>query len=241
MTDLERDSELLARLGYLVLRRIEDREFQRMGEPPLWFVRMDVDAARRPEPIDVIEMFPFLDSFLPTAANYWGSRGSGRIRSGQWISHYPSGEEVPLEASAICRGNDDLLLIEFNKSVYERDKGYLQKARDNALEMERSAVLERTLKAQRRRTLALFAAFAGRVLRVDKSGRVVGGTPRDASVSQPQELGAFVPESAVSAFVSAISEAIRTGTTQSMEAGWMIFPIDHDECWAIERGSGGSS
>ena len=145
---------------------------------------------------------------------------------------------MPLEASAICRGNDDLLLIELNKSVYERDKGYLQKARENALEMERSAVLERTLKAQRQRTAALFDAFPGHVLRVDAGGRVVGGNVRDASVSQPQELAGFVGENALSAIQDAISVALRSGTTQAVEADWVIIPIVHDECWVIERGSG---
>lgn len=234
MSPIERDSELLARLGFLVLLRRDDGQFERSGEPPLWFVRMAPEVAHRPEPLDLVQLFPFLDSFLPTAANYWGTRGRGRIRSGQWLSHYPSGEEVPLEASAICRDNNDLLLIEFNKSVYDRDKGYLQKARTNALQMERAVVLERALAAERRRIVALYNCFGGNVLRVDAAGRIVGGTTRDATHAKPRPLDSVLPKKAAKPIQTAITHVFRTGHSESIDGGWRVVPISDDECWVIE-------
>jgi len=227
-----RQAELLARLGFLVLRRADDDTFVRVGDAPLWFLRLFPDAEVS-APLHVEEAFPFLESFLPTARNYWGSRGRGRIRSGQWISHYPSGEELPLEASAISHEEQDYLLIEFNKSVYERDKGYLQKARENALDSERAALLERALRAERTRLGALMECFNAPVLRVDGKGRVVATSPPRPRESLPADLGEIVPGAAGEALMESILEVLRSGAPSATAAGWRLMPISREECWAV--------
>jgi hypothetical protein len=127
---------LLAALGMLVLRRDPERGFVIEGERPVWFLRLFPDhAAEAIVPVE--ERFPFLASFLPTAENFWGSRGHGRIWSGYWVERNPAGQEVPLRASVLCLDDDDYLIVEYVKGIYEEQKGMLQKARNHALDRDK--------------------------------------------------------------------------------------------------------
>ena len=134
MTD-EAFPRLLAALGYLSLRRDGEGGFVVVGDRPAWYLRLFPDRVTE-QVVPVEECFPFLSTFLPTAETFWGSRGQGRNRSGYWVERYASGQEVPLQASALCLDEDDYLLVEYVKSVYEEQKGMLQKARDQALDRE---------------------------------------------------------------------------------------------------------
>jgi hypothetical protein len=127
---------LLATLGMLILRRDAQGGFAMEGQAPFWFRRMFPDQGEE-RAVPVAERFPFLASFLPTAENYWGSRGEGRIRSGYWVERNPAGQEVPLQASAICLDDDDYLLVEWVKGAFEEQKGMLQRARDHALDRDK--------------------------------------------------------------------------------------------------------
>jgi hypothetical protein len=171
-------NDLLHALGILVLRREADEEFRLEGDAPHWLVRLfPGGVADRPFP--VVERFPFLESFLPTAAQYWGTRKWGRVRSGYWIETDPSGNEVPLQASAVHLEDGDYLTVENVRGVFQQEAGVLQKARENALALEKAGAEAR----------ALLAALGGRAFRV-RGGRVVeGGTLPPALAAEVLRAG----------------------------------------------------
>ena len=159
-----RMNELLQAMGLLALRRGTDDMFSVEGEPPHWFARLFPGGAGT-DPFPLAERFPFLESFLPTALDYWGTRKWGRIRSGYWVETDPAGQDVPLQASAVHLEGGDYLVIENVRGVYQQETAMLQKAREGALALERAQGEERGRRA-------LLEGLLGRVFRV-RGGRFV--------------------------------------------------------------------
>jgi hypothetical protein len=200
-------NELLQAMGVLALRRGADDAFHVEGEPPHWFLRL-FPGSRDEGAFPVVERFPFLESFLPTALQYWGTRKWGRIRSGYWVETDPAGQDVPLQASAVHLEGGDYLVVENVRGVYQQEAAMLQKARENALALERAATEERG-----RRTL--LEGLRGRVFRVRGGRFVEGGEP-------PAELA---------------PEVLRAGERLGPAAAdfpWgRAVPIAEGEYWAI--------
>jgi len=237
---VELAKEILESLGFLVLERDADGAFRPTGARPFWYLRLFPAAVREGEDaIPVEERFPFLASFLPTAENYWAARGEGLIRSGYWVETYPTGEEVPLKATALAKSGKSLLLVEYVRGDFEHIKGVLQKARENKLEDERSEELRHTMRRERTRMRALLAAVPGRVLRVRADGTLLEQHPAVAAphahieAALDDDLARTVREHADRALAAGdVQDFSYTGKRQSAVRGW-IAPIAGDEYWAI--------
>lgn len=203
--------KLVQALGILVLRRDADDSFRVEGEPPPWLPRLFPGAAGE-GPFPVAERFPFLESFLPNARGYWGARKEGRVRSGYWVETDPAGGEVPLQASAVHVAGCDYLVVENVTSVFRQEAGVLQKARENALALERAESLGRSHRA-------LLGALAGRVFRVRAGEVVEGGALPDALAREVRCAGASLRS-------AGDSESFPWGRAVAISAG---------EFWAILR------
>lgn len=223
MADATSMDELVSALGVLLLRRQDDDSFRVEGRVPYWCLRLFPDAGLGTgSPFPVVERFPFVESFLPTARNYWGTRKMGRIRSGYWVETNPSGDEVPLQASALCLEEGDYLLVESVKGSFEREKGLLQTAREKTLSHDEAMSLRERARDLQRRNHALQEALGDRLVRVHRDGSVAGG--------------AAVPADVAAEIARLGGESLRSGTVQTLRHGdyaGRVTAVSDDEIWAV--------
>jgi signal transduction histidine kinase len=121
-------ARLLPALDLLVLVRREDDTFGVLGDAPSW--AREVLACG--ETLELDEVFPFLESFLPEAEEVWLD-AAPPARSGVWIQEIGQAE-LAFEATAV-RAADDLhvLIVEPRLSEMAEQQALVQKARDGAL------------------------------------------------------------------------------------------------------------
>jgi signal transduction histidine kinase len=75
-------------------------------------------------------LFPFLEVFLPDAENVWQGARCQPIESDLWCETAADGEEIPLEATALCVGPRRLLVITRRDTLYRERRLLLQRARE---------------------------------------------------------------------------------------------------------------
>ncbi len=229
-------ADLVATLGILVLSRTDAVcGFRMEGTPPLWFVRLFPEGAQS-RVVDANERFPFLESFLPTAENFWASSAHGRIRSGEWTEEL-AGKEVPLQASAVVLDGAPLLLIEHVRSDYERIKGVLQKARERKLESDTAEQMEQTVGVERLRRAALLAAIPGAAYRIRADGAILEGVKPGAPSDAPPHVRDALPAELAEVLLDAGGRALAAGKAGSFQlpdgrVGWAS-PIGASEFWVV--------
>lgn len=127
--------EILARLDLVVLERLPDGVFVRIGAPPpQWFADI-MRAAGETRHVTLAEALPFLEHFLTDAENHWRAGGQQRLRSETFVATHAAGGEVGLTASALSIGHRHLLFLELAGDFDERRRA-LQSARENVLDHE---------------------------------------------------------------------------------------------------------
>lgn len=209
--------EILSTMGVLVTRRKDFEEFILEGPLPLWYLRMIGPDSKAGDKLEIGEHFSFLETFLPTAMNFWGANKPGRIRSGYWVE-MNAGNELPLKACAACVEGEHFLLIEYVKTAYDQGKGHLQKARDHMLETEQATV------AAERRESGLLAAVRGTVLLVTEAGDVLESTGP-------------VADDTLARVIEAGKRSLETGSPCDFEGG-RVAPAGTQRFWAVvEAGS----
>ena len=231
-----RASEILATLGILTLRRNGDGQFHLEGSRPIWYLRLFSDAEPSGGIVDVTARFPFLESFLPTAENFWTSNSSGLIRSGFWVESYASGKEVPLKADALIVEDVAFLLIEYVRSDFEHIKGVLQKARENMLEGETADALKETAFRARASLSGLLDACGRRAFRVRGDGTVLERHPAGPRSDDPMTLDTLVDPSIAEEILLRGREAMATNTSLSLDgqgASGRVAAITSEEFWAL--------
>lgn len=129
MSDESIPDELFAALNTVVMERMSDRYFKIIGAVPSWFIQFYPDLDPRDELIPG-QKFPVLENFLMDAESFWFANESGRLKSGLWTEIELSGNELYLEASAVCLNQKELLLIAAN---FKDQQILIQKARENSL------------------------------------------------------------------------------------------------------------
>jgi len=82
------------------------------------------------------ELFPFLDCYLPSFEYHWESQNTEPLVSDVWVETAHSGDEIPLEATAIYMEGTAFILLQNLGEKYEENVEMLQKARDNLLTKE---------------------------------------------------------------------------------------------------------
>jgi hypothetical protein len=129
-------AEILTRLDIVVLERLPDGVFLRIGsaEPPPWysqvFARLTTDA-----PVTVAEALPFIGHFLSEAEDYWREPREPRLHSDPFAIDAGTDGDLWLVASALVLGDRRFLILEMPCDLEERRRS-LQSARENVLAHE---------------------------------------------------------------------------------------------------------
>jgi signal transduction histidine kinase len=134
VTNVSLLANLFAALEMVVMERLPDRSFRPISTIPGWFKRFAPDVRSNQDGVQPGYLFPFLENFLVDAERLWQGHQTGRVSSGIWMEIDPSGNEHSFEASAVCLGQQRLLLIAFVQSAYEEKHAIIQRARENTLE-----------------------------------------------------------------------------------------------------------
>ena len=107
--------------------------FERLGLPPSWM--RGFEGAHDE---DLLERFPFLESFVPEAERVWAAHGPGLARSTMWAETDDAGREWNLEALATrLEDGRRLLLLQSVGERYGERRRILQEARSRTLELGR--------------------------------------------------------------------------------------------------------
>lgn len=130
---------LLRTLGLAVFEAHPDDSFTRIGLAPPWLRVLCGSAAEDSggsDGCDLLERFPFLESFLDEARQAW--RAGTRASSGIWVEEDGDGREWYLEASALgMDGGRSLLVLQTQAERYEEHQHILQSARVKSLDFDR--------------------------------------------------------------------------------------------------------
>lgn len=122
--------ELFAALDTVAMERLDDNSFRIISSIPNWFKQFLPDADTKRDAFILGEKFPVLENFLIDAEGFWLENETGRLKSGIWCENEPSGEELYLEASAVCLQNKKILIIIAN---FKDEQILIQRARENSL------------------------------------------------------------------------------------------------------------
>lgn len=130
MTEESIANELFAALNTVVMERQSDRFFKIIGAVPSWFLQFYPEVDTKRDELTPYLKFPVLENFLIDAESFWFANEPGRLKSGLWIEVERSGNELYLEASAVCLKEKKILLIVAN---FKDEQILIQKARENSL------------------------------------------------------------------------------------------------------------
>ena len=115
---------LLAALGYAVFERVGEGSFQLSGPAPDWLP----DGA-------LVEVFPFLEVFLPDAEEFWANPGGSVLYSDWWTQN-----ELHFCAIAIA-GEQNFLLIQCAGQRFQQAQSFVQYAHEASLLRDKIAKL----------------------------------------------------------------------------------------------------
>jgi signal transduction histidine kinase len=119
-------------LGTLILKRMDDGAFRRVGPMPQW-----VDQGAQGPIEDPAAAFPFLETFLEQAEAVWRAPNDGEVRSGFWTQSDAEGRSVHLTARAMKRGPLCLLTVASDEDTYRDHQLLAQRGRESSLALER--------------------------------------------------------------------------------------------------------
>lgn len=80
---------------------------------------------------------PFLENFLFEAGEFWSSKSTGSLNSGNWIERGSSGKDTPLEASAYLLDGKQILIVRNLSEMFVQQQAWFQTARDSLLQHEK--------------------------------------------------------------------------------------------------------
>src|SRR5258707_15604970 len=135
--------ELLATLGFAIFERKRDDSFQLFGRPPEWFHCF----VREPNAvIPLMDLFPFLEVFLPDAEEFWAARdGRNPLVSDVWTQADTCGKEWQLRAIATVANEGRVLLVETPEVLFRETQAFVQHAHETSLEYDKVAKIGREL------------------------------------------------------------------------------------------------
>ena len=122
--------------GYVLFEAVGDGEFKLLGAWPEWCKKVWGDAPANDATVRLGEKSAFLDNFLYDAEDFWKTKQSGSISSGNWIEAGESGESMPLEASAVLIDGRKVLIVRSLGKAYVDQQEMYQTARDSLLSHE---------------------------------------------------------------------------------------------------------
>jgi signal transduction histidine kinase/response regulator RpfG family c-di-GMP phosphodiesterase len=123
--------------GYVLLEHKGEGKFVLRSDPPGWF--NELWGASQPDEslIPLAAKSPFLENFLVEAQTWWSSSQTAECRSEVWIESTATGRDVPLQATALRRDGQQLLVLHSPEAQYHERVRVLQTARNAVLEHEK--------------------------------------------------------------------------------------------------------
>jgi PAS domain S-box-containing protein len=120
--------------GYALFEYMNDGLFQPLGQPPSWWIQISHKNKSPKELARLAERFPFIESFLVEAQEFWLLKAEGCVRSGIWMEGGEDQCQMPLECSALWLDERRLLLIQaVPLDIYEQQYHLFQTARQARL------------------------------------------------------------------------------------------------------------
>jgi len=143
-------ADIFSALDMAVVERLNGGSFQLIGAVPDWFPLLFAELASGGKKLRPDKDSQFLENFMIDAENFWLKKRAGRLKSGPWIETDPSGNDYPLEATAVSMGKRKILLIELGRYSYAEKQVLIQKGRELHLDHRRleQIVAERTARLQ---------------------------------------------------------------------------------------------
>lgn len=123
-------SDVLRALGTVAFRYEEDA--LQLVEPALTWCHDFLESNTSP-----LVAFPFLDSFLEEALEFWASGQTESCRSGIWIQRDRHGQDRALEAEAVMVSGVRLILLRLASREHQEKQRTVQALRDNRAAFER--------------------------------------------------------------------------------------------------------
>jgi hypothetical protein len=163
-------NDLTTALDLIILEALPSGAFKRIeySHVPRWFYAAFHDAAAG-RPVALQQAFPVLEGFLKDAERLWAAGVDGRRDSESFLIADSEGREVPVVATALAVRGRQYLLVQHDASYQERQQ-ILQRARDHALEHERTL---KQLNALRKLIAALLRAVGDESASDSPSGAAV--------------------------------------------------------------------
>ena len=106
--------------------------FRLRSLPPTWLVSLTPEKEINSS-YNLEEIFPFLESYLPSFEYHWKTKNMDLMVSDTWVETSDLGDEIPLEASATCIEETAFILLQNLGDKYEKQVELLQKIRNNLL------------------------------------------------------------------------------------------------------------
>ena len=94
---------------------------------------------------ELVEIFPYLEVFLPDADELWTARAASRLHSDIWTQSDLAGKQHRLRSTALHVEDQNLLLIEPAENLFAETQGFVQHAHDATLAYDKIAKLSRAL------------------------------------------------------------------------------------------------
>ncbi len=123
--------------GYVLFEAVGEGEFKLLGAWPEWCKKIWGEAPATGATLRLGEKSAFLDNFLYDAEDFWKTKQSGSINSGNWIEAGESGDSTPLEASAVLIDARKILIVRNLGKAYVEQQEMYQTARDSLLSHEK--------------------------------------------------------------------------------------------------------
>ncbi|HND10253.1 MAG TPA: ATP-binding protein [Pseudomonadota bacterium] len=132
--------DVLCLFDQIVIERDGEGRFVTLNPIPDWFRTLVPDMRSFPR------IFPFVDSFLVDAEEFWAKQTPGRIEAGMVIESDARGQTYAIDVSALwAKGRCFLLLV--HRGDYSQIQAHYQRTREQALEIRAQ---HKTLQALRK-------------------------------------------------------------------------------------------
>lgn len=126
-------SSLIQSLDIAVFARKKDTTFELISLKPDWFDHFCDADLETGQPLTLGLLFPFIDCFLHEANDVWQSGTRKPHRSGIWVEQRSDGQQIALEASALCDQDASLLMIQNMSEQHANRQAEVQVFRENTL------------------------------------------------------------------------------------------------------------
>ena len=126
-------SSLIQSLDIAVFARKKDTTFELISLKPDWFDHFCDADLETGQTLTLGLLFPFIDCFLHEAHDVWQSGTRKPHRSGIWVEQRADGQQIALEASALCDQDTSLLIIQNMSEQHANRQAEVQVFRENTL------------------------------------------------------------------------------------------------------------